>query len=180
VVRAWVKLTPSLLRVAIRRGRHLRPSRRTDSRTARPLVVDRREVGTISSHDDVGTSTAEIRAMLVDEIDAAAAQSVINSVTSEAFARGNHRAAWTVCESQLALVSALQSQGFTPEGLAAPPLGDTRDWQTWSRLNTEVPSTSNTEVPSTSNTQVPSTSNTEVPSTSNTQVPSTSNTQVPG
>src|SRR5664279_3101050 len=126
VVRAWVKLTPSLLRVAIRRGRHLRPSRRTDSRTARPLVVDRREVGTISSHDDVGTSTAEIRAMLVDEIDAAAAQSVINSVTSEAFARGNHRAAWTVCESQLALVSALQSQGFTPEGLAAPPLGDTR------------------------------------------------------
>lgn len=154
VLSAWSQLFPAVLRIAVRRLRSaMRPrssavetleaSTATGLLTTRlgfmqPIAVDDRRVGTLSSHDDGGTSTAETAASLAADVGADVALALVETVARAAFARGNHRVAWSVRDDDALLIGALQAAGYGHEGRAAPPPGGDDVWQQWSLLSTEV------------------------------------------
>ena len=153
VLRAWIALLPALARIGVRRLRRAgRQGRRTvavvsgsssagtfscEIGAGRPVRVDQRVVGSLSTHDDGGTSTAECALVLDPGTDREVVRLVIATATAAGFERGNHRACWRVSDDDATAIDVLREAGFTHEGKAPPLVQDPRTWQAWSRLSTE-------------------------------------------
>lgn len=154
VLRAWLLMVPALLRVAVRRLRRARLSRATAPSPVSvetsagtlsfeigarcPLLLADQRIGTVTTHDDGGTSTAESVVVWEPESGRDVAVALVRAVAEASFARGNHRAAVWACEDDPDLVEALAVAGYLHEGRASPPWGDTRSWQMWARLSTDA------------------------------------------
>lgn len=154
VLRAWAVLVVPAVRIGLRRVRRWeRPRGRARSvhvvtahgtvtfplGARRPVLLDGRAVGELTTHDDAGTSTAETVVAWMSDSEESAVASVLAAVAEASFARGNHRAAVCACVEHSALLAALPRAGYQLEGAASPPHADTRAWTMWARLHTDAP-----------------------------------------